>query len=148
MFEIQNSFPHCVRFEVFTAVTMKNAIFWDVALCRACVNQRFGGTYCLHLQGRTIRERETPKRQSTQHLHDTTSQKTAFFISSPLCNVFYGIVSVSVYYLNDSMVQENHKTFLIIVANIRICGESKLILYMEWLCISQSNQHVTLIAKP
>jgi hypothetical protein len=24
-----------VRFEVFTAVTMKNAVFWDVALCNA-----------------------------------------------------------------------------------------------------------------
>jgi hypothetical protein len=27
-----------VRFEVFTAVTMKNAVFWDVAPCRSCVN--------------------------------------------------------------------------------------------------------------
>jgi hypothetical protein len=26
-----------VRFEVFTAVTMKNAVFWDVAPCRSCV---------------------------------------------------------------------------------------------------------------
>jgi hypothetical protein len=24
---------NCVRFEVFTAVTMKNAIFWDVTPC-------------------------------------------------------------------------------------------------------------------
>jgi hypothetical protein len=31
-----------VRFEVFTAVTMKNAVFWDVAQCRSCVNGRFG----------------------------------------------------------------------------------------------------------
>jgi NADH dehydrogenase/NADH:ubiquinone oxidoreductase subunit G len=38
------------RFEVFTAVTMKNAVFWDVALCRSCVNRRFGGTYLIHLQ--------------------------------------------------------------------------------------------------
>jgi hypothetical protein len=37
-----------VRFEVFTAVTMKNAVFWDVAPCRFCVNRRFGGTYRLH----------------------------------------------------------------------------------------------------
>jgi hypothetical protein len=29
-----------VRFEVFTTVTMKNAVFWDVALCRYCVNRR------------------------------------------------------------------------------------------------------------
>jgi hypothetical protein len=34
-----------VRFGVFTAVTMKNAVFWDVALCRSCVNRRFGGTW-------------------------------------------------------------------------------------------------------
>jgi hypothetical protein len=45
-----------VRFEIFTAVTMKNAIFWDVALCRSCVNQHFGGMYCLQLQGRKICE--------------------------------------------------------------------------------------------
>jgi hypothetical protein len=33
-----------VRFEVFAAVTMKNAVFWAVAPCRSCVNRRFGGT--------------------------------------------------------------------------------------------------------
>jgi hypothetical protein len=32
---ISNKVP-CVGFEVFTAVTMKNAIFWDVAPCRSC----------------------------------------------------------------------------------------------------------------
>jgi hypothetical protein len=47
-----NTQQNCVRFEVFTAVTTKNAVFWDVALCRSCVNRRFGGTYRLHLQGR------------------------------------------------------------------------------------------------
>jgi hypothetical protein len=35
--------PH-VRFEVFTAVTMKNVIFWDVTPCGSCKNRRFGGT--------------------------------------------------------------------------------------------------------
>jgi hypothetical protein len=44
-----------MRFEVFTAVTMKNAVFWDVAPCRSYVNRHFGGTYRLHLQGRKIR---------------------------------------------------------------------------------------------
>jgi hypothetical protein len=48
-----------VRFEVFTAVTMNNAVFWDVASCKYCVNRRFGGTYRLHLQGIRIRERGT-----------------------------------------------------------------------------------------
>jgi hypothetical protein len=38
--------------EVFTTVTMKNSVFWDVAPCRSCVNRRFGGTYRPHLQGR------------------------------------------------------------------------------------------------
>jgi hypothetical protein len=33
-----------VRFEVFTAVTMKNGVFWDVMLCGSCKNRRFGGT--------------------------------------------------------------------------------------------------------
>jgi hypothetical protein len=49
-----------VGFEVFTAVTMKDAVFWDVAPCRSCeMNRRFGGTYCLHLQGRKIHEQGT-----------------------------------------------------------------------------------------
>jgi hypothetical protein len=48
-----------VRFEVFTAVTIKNAVLWDVALRSSCVNRCFGGT--------------------SVHLHGATSQKTAFF---------------------------------------------------------------------
>jgi hypothetical protein len=31
-----------VRSEVFTAVTMKKAVFWNVAPCRCVVNRRFG----------------------------------------------------------------------------------------------------------
>jgi hypothetical protein len=38
--ELQNS----VRFEVFTAVTMKNGVFWDVTLCGSSKNRRFEGT--------------------------------------------------------------------------------------------------------
>jgi hypothetical protein len=38
---------------------MKNVVFWDVSLCRSCVNWRFGGKYRLHVQGRKIRERGT-----------------------------------------------------------------------------------------
>jgi hypothetical protein len=33
-----------VRFEVFTAVTVKNVFFWDVTPCGSCKNRRFGGT--------------------------------------------------------------------------------------------------------
>jgi hypothetical protein len=32
-----------VRFEVFSAVTMKNCVFWDVTPCGSCKNRRFGG---------------------------------------------------------------------------------------------------------
>jgi hypothetical protein len=48
---------HKVIFEVFMAVTLKNAVFWDVMPCNSCVNRRFRGTYHLHLQGRKIHER-------------------------------------------------------------------------------------------
>jgi hypothetical protein len=40
-----------VRFEVFTVVTMKNGVFWDVTPCGSCKNRRFGGTYRLLHQG-------------------------------------------------------------------------------------------------
>jgi hypothetical protein len=33
-----------VRFEVFTAVTIKNGVFWDVTPCGSCKNRLFGGT--------------------------------------------------------------------------------------------------------
>jgi hypothetical protein len=33
-----------VRFEVFTAVTMKNGVLFDVTPCGSCKNRRFGGT--------------------------------------------------------------------------------------------------------
>jgi hypothetical protein len=34
----------CVRFEIFTSVTMKNGIFWDVRPCGSCKIRCFGGT--------------------------------------------------------------------------------------------------------
>jgi hypothetical protein len=33
-----------VRFEVFTAVTVNNGVFWDVTPFGSCKNRRFGGT--------------------------------------------------------------------------------------------------------
>jgi hypothetical protein len=50
-FILQQAVLHLVRFEVFTVVTMKIAVFWDVELCRYCVNRLLGETYRLHLQG-------------------------------------------------------------------------------------------------
>jgi hypothetical protein len=40
-----------VRFEIFTAVTMKTAVFLDVTPCGSCKDQRFGGTQLLLHQG-------------------------------------------------------------------------------------------------
>jgi hypothetical protein len=40
-----------VRFEVFTAVTMKNGVFWVVTPRGSCKNRRFGGTWRLLHQG-------------------------------------------------------------------------------------------------
>jgi hypothetical protein len=57
---------------------MKNALFWNVALCISCVYRRFGGTYRLRLQGWEIRVRGTsvnrwlqakPPVENTQHKH-------------------------------------------------------------------------------
>jgi heterodisulfide reductase subunit C len=42
---------HYVRFEVFTAVTMKNGVLWDVTTCGSCKNRCFGGTWRLPHQG-------------------------------------------------------------------------------------------------
>jgi hypothetical protein len=39
------------RFEVFTAVTMMNGVFWDVTPCGSCKNRHFGGIYRLLHQG-------------------------------------------------------------------------------------------------
>jgi hypothetical protein len=38
------------RFEVFTAMTMKNAVLWDVTPCGSCKNRRFRESWCLHHQ--------------------------------------------------------------------------------------------------
>jgi hypothetical protein len=43
-----------VRFQVFTAVTMKNVIFWDVTPCGSCKNWCFRGMYCLDHHGNTV----------------------------------------------------------------------------------------------
>jgi hypothetical protein len=40
-----------VRFEVFTAATMKNAVFLDVMPRCSCDSRRFGGKYCFNHQG-------------------------------------------------------------------------------------------------
>jgi hypothetical protein len=49
---------------------MNAAIFWDTVPCRQNVNQRFGGTYHLHLQGRKSIEEKTSTCQHDGFLLD------------------------------------------------------------------------------
>jgi hypothetical protein len=65
-----------IRFEVFTAVTVKNALFWDVAPCKYCVKRHFWGTYCFHLQGGKIHELSLqPPTHSGSSLRDFSTLK-------------------------------------------------------------------------
>jgi hypothetical protein len=111
-FNIWGSALNIIRFEVFTEVTMKNAIFWDVAPCRCFVNQRFGGTNHIHLQDRKIHERGTsvsrwlqpPKRLFTKDLTGPISQKMTFCIKYCWANfiLFIGPTKLRTFIRNTS----------------------------------------------
>jgi hypothetical protein len=45
--EISLTVKDIVGFEVFTAVTMKNGVFWDVMPCGSCKNRRYFFTVCV-----------------------------------------------------------------------------------------------------
>jgi hypothetical protein len=64
----------CVRSDVFTAVTMKNAVFWDVMPCGTCKNRGFGGTYLLNHQGDKYRQ---VKMMEAIHFSETLVLTTA-----------------------------------------------------------------------
>jgi hypothetical protein len=49
---MKSNIVHIIGSEVFKAVTMKNAAFWDVEPRGSCKNKRFGRTCRLHIQGR------------------------------------------------------------------------------------------------
>jgi hypothetical protein len=78
------SLHHSVNYFYFSerSSTKRNAVFWDVAPCRSCVNRQFGGTYRLHHQGRKIRERGTSVRRWLQS--ETTCSRR--FLA---CGLFY-----------------------------------------------------------
>jgi hypothetical protein len=78
-----------VRFEVFTAVATKNAVFWNVTPRGSCKNRLFGGTYRLH----------------HEESHGVTSQKTAF------CKVYVSVFVVVAPWL----FQQNWSLFCIVL---------------------------------
>jgi hypothetical protein len=55
-----------VGFEVFTAVTVKSTVFWDVILCSLVEVQHFGGTYYLQIQGRRVNQTTSKKQAENQ----------------------------------------------------------------------------------
>jgi hypothetical protein len=84
----------CVKFDVFTAVTMKNAVFWNVTSCGSCRNDvseehiasiirvrkmdELGTTLAVTNNRSTLRY-VPPKRWFLQEPHGDISQKKAFF---------------------------------------------------------------------
>jgi hypothetical protein len=82
-------------FEVFTAVTMKNAVFLDVTPCGSCKNRRSGESSACKLVPSTpivvTLMMETLRSSATSVLkepHGVTSQKTAFFNNEISINSF------------------------------------------------------------
>jgi hypothetical protein len=74
--------PHLVRFEVFTTVTMKNGVLWDVTPCGSCKNRRFGGTYRLLHQDDKIGElgttlAATSNRRTLRRKYGISSQRAS-----------------------------------------------------------------------
>jgi hypothetical protein len=67
-----------VRFEVFTAVTMKNGVFWDFTPCGSCKNRRFEELSASFIRVTRIGELETTptltnNRRTQRRLLVTTS---------------------------------------------------------------------------
>jgi hypothetical protein len=76
-------FPNELFSILYKSFTLKNAVFWDMAPCRYCINRCFGGTYSLHLHDRKKRKNPRARNQREQvaaDLHDVISQKATFFI--------------------------------------------------------------------
>jgi hypothetical protein len=67
-----------VSFEVFMAVTLKNAVFWYIIQCGSHENQRFGRTYRHHHQGDKNLWARNNVSSNYQPKH-AASQKTTFF---------------------------------------------------------------------
>jgi hypothetical protein len=73
-----------VRFDFFTAVTMKNGVFWDVRACASCKNRRFAWTYKSHTKLHPRRRHSCCR--SVYFVFFFTSQTTmlsCFFLRTP-----------------------------------------------------------------
>jgi hypothetical protein len=95
--------PKCyVRFEVFTAMTMKNTVFWDVASCRSCLNRRFGGTYQLKMEAIHSSETSVHTRSTQRHIpEDGILHRNAnFFFQKQYFSLRIRVLTLYRIYLN------------------------------------------------
>jgi hypothetical protein len=106
-----------VRFEVSTAVTMKDAVFWDVAPFRSRVNRRFGGTYNLNLQGRKIRERGTSvsRLRSVYREHVFTESLPS---NGYTCHEMRSYTSISPYVVNKWRLLKHKDNFISVCSHL------------------------------
>jgi hypothetical protein len=77
----ENLTSYTVRFEVFTVVTVKRSIFWDVTPCDSYKKRRFGGTYRPIMRVKRISELGTTLAVSSKWSTDCSRN-----ILSPSCS--------------------------------------------------------------
>jgi hypothetical protein len=65
LFSIPVGLPSASPFGLKRNIGTDVAIYWGIAPCSPYVNDRFGGTYHLHLQGRKSAQQETSVQQVT-----------------------------------------------------------------------------------
>jgi hypothetical protein len=69
---------------------MKNAVFWNEAPCRSCINRRFGETYRLHLQGRRKKKKSASVSkwvQTSLYMDAIRSSETSVYAISTRCDI-------------------------------------------------------------
>jgi hypothetical protein len=72
---------YLIESEVLAEVDIKVMVFWDVVLSNLVDNRRFGGTCCLHLQGRRrLRQQFFSGTLVSVYKTDITAQKTIVFM--------------------------------------------------------------------
>jgi hypothetical protein len=113
---------------------MKITVFWDVTPCRSYMSWCFGGTYCLHIQGRKIRERETSvsmwqktaeKRSSETSVHTRSTRRHILEDGIFLCSTLLRDTGQSVIKSWIDFFKSNQKYTVLLVYWLNIA-------YVNW----------------
>jgi hypothetical protein len=99
---------HYVRFEVLTAVTMKNGVFWDVTPCSCCKNQEPHG----------VVSQNTPFFSLTSYFHVNTLRLLIGYSVTMLLLIFYSDETRC--YIGHIFLEDTHGQGLRYV--ILLCG--------------------------